>query len=148
MGTFAKTANVDYRLSFADQERQTFVFRLQQINGSCRFPLVPFSIYIYRNGSISIEIYISIYSFVYIYIYVYMLLFQTKNGKKYAFANGLNGLNLCRLLSKISDKLLNTKQERQKNYWSFCSTVLYPNFFGDNFSYCNWTLRSFSLVQH
>jgi hypothetical protein len=36
MGTFAETANVDYRLSFADQGKQTFVlrFRLQQTNGS------------------------------------------------------------------------------------------------------------------
>jgi hypothetical protein len=58
MGTFAETANVDYRLSFADQGKQTaifhfrlrkqrkfsiFVFRLQQTNRSCRFPLVQFS---------------------------------------------------------------------------------------------------------
>jgi hypothetical protein len=30
MGTFAETANVDYRLSFADQGKQTSVVRLQQ----------------------------------------------------------------------------------------------------------------------
>jgi hypothetical protein len=46
MGTFAETANVNYRLSFADQEKQTYVFRLQQTNGSCHFPLVP----IFANG--------------------------------------------------------------------------------------------------
>jgi hypothetical protein len=28
MGAFAETANVDYRLSFADQEKQTSVFRI------------------------------------------------------------------------------------------------------------------------
>jgi hypothetical protein len=47
MGTFAKTAIVDYRLSFADQgaankrKIAVSVFRLQQIHGSRRFPLVP-----------------------------------------------------------------------------------------------------------
>jgi hypothetical protein len=38
MGMFAETANVDYRLSFADQGKQTFVFCLQQTNGSFCFP--------------------------------------------------------------------------------------------------------------
>jgi hypothetical protein len=57
MGTFAETAIVDYRLSFADQGKQTSVFRfaasnkrkyavsvfrLQETNGS-----VPFSICLY-----------------------------------------------------------------------------------------------------
>jgi hypothetical protein len=55
MGTFAATANLNYRLLFAGQGKQTsifvcrkqmevchFVFRLQQTNGSCCFPLVPF----------------------------------------------------------------------------------------------------------
>jgi hypothetical protein len=59
VGTFAETATVDYRLSFADKRKQTsvFPFRLQQTNrslpfpfsvcnnGSCRFSLVPFSDY-------------------------------------------------------------------------------------------------------
>jgi hypothetical protein len=60
MGTFAETAIFDYRLSFADQRKQTsrfpfpfaankrkfpiYVFRLQQINGSCRFPLICFAV--------------------------------------------------------------------------------------------------------
>jgi hypothetical protein len=60
MGTFAETANVDYRLSFAIQGKQisvfhfrfaekkrkfaVSVFHLQQTNGSCRFPLVLFSV--------------------------------------------------------------------------------------------------------
>jgi hypothetical protein len=57
MGTYPETANVDYRLSFADQDKQSSVFRLrlQQINGSLPFPfsvcsrnggfpLVPFSV--------------------------------------------------------------------------------------------------------
>jgi hypothetical protein len=47
MGTFAETTIVDYHLSFADQGKQSFpfpVFRLQQTNGSCPFPLVRFSV--------------------------------------------------------------------------------------------------------
>jgi hypothetical protein len=40
MGMFAETVNVDYRLSFADQGKQTSVFRS---------PLVPFSIYILKG---------------------------------------------------------------------------------------------------
>jgi hypothetical protein len=39
-----ETAHVDYRLSFANQEKLTSVVRLQQTNGSCLFPSVPFSI--------------------------------------------------------------------------------------------------------
>jgi hypothetical protein len=40
MVTFAKTAIVDYRLSFANQGKQTsiFHFHLQQTNGSLPFP--------------------------------------------------------------------------------------------------------------
>jgi hypothetical protein len=46
MGTFAETAVVDYRLSFADQGKRTSVFRycLQQTNGGCHFTIVQFSI--------------------------------------------------------------------------------------------------------
>jgi hypothetical protein len=48
MSTFSETAIVDYRLSFADQGKQTSVFRfnLQQTKlevYSFRFPFVPFS---------------------------------------------------------------------------------------------------------
>jgi hypothetical protein len=41
MGTFAETAIVDNRISFADQGKQTFVFRfhLQQTNRSMSFSL-------------------------------------------------------------------------------------------------------------
>jgi hypothetical protein len=39
MGTFAEPAIIDYRLTFADQGKQTsiFRFRLQQINESLPF---------------------------------------------------------------------------------------------------------------
>jgi hypothetical protein len=62
LGTVAETENVDYCLSFADQGKQTSVFRLQKINGSCRFPLVLFPF-----------IYISLYLYFYcIYQYIYI----------------------------------------------------------------------------
>jgi hypothetical protein len=39
MGSFAKTAIVDYRLSFSDQgQTSVFHFRLQQTNGSLPLP--------------------------------------------------------------------------------------------------------------
>ncbi len=46
MGMFTETAIVDYRLSFADHGKELpfSVFHLQQTNGSCCFPLVPFSV--------------------------------------------------------------------------------------------------------
>jgi hypothetical protein len=49
MGTFAKTANVDHYLSFADQGKQTSFFRLQKTNGICRFrfPFIYMYLYIY-----------------------------------------------------------------------------------------------------
>jgi hypothetical protein len=55
MGTFAQTANVVYRLSLADQEKQTSVFPGQKINrslpgslpGSLPFPFLYTYIYIY-----------------------------------------------------------------------------------------------------
>jgi hypothetical protein len=51
MGTFAETANFDYRLTFADQGKQTSVFR-------CRFRLVLLSVYIYIETTAYIFIYI------------------------------------------------------------------------------------------
>jgi hypothetical protein len=38
MGTFAETAIIDYRLSFADQGKQTSAFHLQQTSGILPFP--------------------------------------------------------------------------------------------------------------
>jgi hypothetical protein len=38
MGTFAETANVDYRLLIANQGKKASVFRLQKTNGSLLFP--------------------------------------------------------------------------------------------------------------
>ncbi len=73
MGTFVETAIVDYRLSFADNGKQTFLFlfHLQQTNRSLLFlfsvaikerklpfPLVPFSVYLYFNTYTCIYIHI------------------------------------------------------------------------------------------
>jgi hypothetical protein len=89
MDKFAEIANIDYRLSFADYGKLTFVsrFRLQQTNGSCRFPLVPLS-YIEMAANIYIEILIYIYTYIYLYIYISisificMLPFKMENGKR------------------------------------------------------------------
>jgi hypothetical protein len=50
MGTFAETAFVDNRLSFANQEEHKSVlrFRLLKTNGSRRSPLAPFSVCRFR----------------------------------------------------------------------------------------------------
>jgi hypothetical protein len=65
VGMFDEIAIINYRSSFADQGKQAFIFRfclqqtnrslpfvlrLQQINGSGHFPLVPFSVNIYLYG--------------------------------------------------------------------------------------------------
>jgi hypothetical protein len=81
MSMLAETANVDYHLSFANQEKQTF-----------RFPLVLFSIYIYiETSAYTVSIYISldISNSINIYWYMYMLTFQTENGAEAIFLNPL-----------------------------------------------------------
>jgi hypothetical protein len=110
MGTFADTANVPYCLSFADQGKQTSVFRYMYL------------LYVY--------IYSVIYVYTYIYIYIHIYIYccfegKTENGspgvlnpftvcpshkwkfvvcpsvdeetnRSYSLANGLNGLaHLC-----------------------------------------------------
>jgi hypothetical protein len=67
MSTFAETATVDYRLSFADQGKQTSVFRIQQTKENCCLPLVPFFL-----SCVCVFIFIS--------IFILMLLFQMENG--------------------------------------------------------------------
>jgi hypothetical protein len=113
---FAETAIGDYHSSFANKGKQTSDFRfcLQQINGSCRFPLdFP---YIYINSSIYIYI-IYIYAavsngkrkwtpgdFPFIHLpfthranrslsYVRLLMKNEETNGSYSFAKGLNGLN-------------------------------------------------------
>ncbi len=56
LSTFAEIAH--YRLSFSDQEKQTFVFRfrLRQTNGS--LPLVPYSVLYLRKTKLRIYKYI------------------------------------------------------------------------------------------
>jgi hypothetical protein len=57
MGTFAETAIVDYRLSCADQGKQTsnFCFRLQQRKLSCHFLFVLLAVF-RKHGDIDMEI--------------------------------------------------------------------------------------------
>jgi hypothetical protein len=98
----SETAIVNYRLSFANQGKQTSVFRflfvenkrkfavavlhLQQTNESCHFPLVPFSVcthgnqYLWKISRISvfplkwqhIYIYMSIYMDIFISMYIHL----------------------------------------------------------------------------
>jgi hypothetical protein len=76
MSTFTERANVDCRLSFAENKRKfaASVSRLQQTNGSCcHFPL--FQIYgIY----IPVHIYLYIYLYIYIYIHIYVAVSNAK----------------------------------------------------------------------
>ncbi len=62
MGMFAETANVDYRLSFADQGKYLSVLCSQKINGSLPFP---FSV-----RTVCAHIYIETAAYIYIYIYL------------------------------------------------------------------------------
>jgi hypothetical protein len=58
MGKFAETEIIGYRLSFADQGKQTsiFSFRLQQINGSLPFPFSACGIpKTWRHGDVEME---------------------------------------------------------------------------------------------
>jgi hypothetical protein len=84
MGTSAETANVDYRSLFADHEKQTSVFCLQQTNGSLLVSVssiflkyIDINIYIgtqhmYRYIDIDIDLYIEIYIYSYtVYLYIY-----------------------------------------------------------------------------
>jgi hypothetical protein len=70
---------IDYNLSFSNQGKQISVFHLQPTNGSCCFPLVPFSGCIYCIYS---ETAAYIYVDIYLDIYMLFLLFQTENGKR------------------------------------------------------------------
>jgi hypothetical protein len=79
MGTFAETANVGYRLSFADQEKQTSIYHFQfAANKRCCYP----------------NIYISIYPYIYIYIYIYAAVSNGK-WKMEAHAIFLNPMTFC-----------------------------------------------------
>jgi hypothetical protein len=60
MGTFARTAIVLYRLSFADQGKQISIFRLKRQHTAI-------SVCLLQTGK-------------YIYIHLYLLPFQTENG--------------------------------------------------------------------
>jgi hypothetical protein len=75
------------------KQTEVFCFSLQQTNGSCRFPLVPFSIYIYEY------IYIEMAAYTYIHmenrsIYI-CICCRFKNGKQRPWAIFLNPFTIC-----------------------------------------------------
>jgi hypothetical protein len=88
MGSFAETVNVDYRLSFADREKQTsfhvFHYRKQTEVWCFRFLFaanirkLSFSVFLYWDGSRYIYLYFlyidlyNIYQYIYLYLYIYL----------------------------------------------------------------------------
>jgi hypothetical protein len=71
MGTFAETANVVYRLSFADQGKQTYVFRfsLQQTYESYIQYIRKMELYIYIYSILYIN---SMYTNIYIHVHIHI----------------------------------------------------------------------------
>ncbi len=106
MGMFAKTGNVNYHLSFADQGKQTSsvhftankrkysisVFRLQQMNRSYRFPLITFYVYKYiRKTATEVAMLLVLFS-----IYIYATVLQKKiKWKTKDLAIFLNSFTVC-----------------------------------------------------
>jgi hypothetical protein len=106
MITFDETANVEYRLSFVDQGKQTFVSRfLFAENGSCHF-VSPYIFILKRQHIYSMDIDILIYLlFIYIHIFVsisiciYMYICCRSKQKTEAQAisfNPFTGCSLCK----------------------------------------------------
>jgi hypothetical protein len=69
MATCAETEIVVYRLSFADQGKQTSIFR------KFFFPHAYIYIYIYTENKTIYVYYIHIYIYIYIHIYVYIYIY-------------------------------------------------------------------------
>jgi hypothetical protein len=64
----------NFRFLFAQNKTKfaIFVFHLQQTHGSCHFPLVPFSEYIYIWMAAYISLYLSIYIYICIALSIYI----------------------------------------------------------------------------
>jgi hypothetical protein len=85
MSIFAETANIDYRLSFADQGKQTFLSRFPFATTKWKllFSVSPvFCIYCtyidtyIEAAAYTVNIYLEIYIYLYIYICIYMMPFS------------------------------------------------------------------------
>jgi hypothetical protein len=75
LGMFAETAIVDFHWSFADQGKQTliFCFCLQQTNGICHLPLIPFFIYVCICVCPCVGgvwVFVCVYIFIFIFIFI------------------------------------------------------------------------------
>jgi hypothetical protein len=104
MGTFAETANVDYRLLFAELGKQTSVLSID--------------IYIRKQNYVYI-IYIHIH--IHIHIPIYIMPLQTEDGKwkprcfsliRLLFAHRTNGsLSFVRLLTKKQTEVIRLQKD-------------------------------------
>ncbi len=93
-----KQPNVNYSLSFFDQGKETYVFRMQKINGGSPFPFPGGG---YGNGSIYICRYIHTYLYIiyislFLYQYIYMLQFQRENASPGDFLNPFTVFSSCK----------------------------------------------------
>jgi hypothetical protein len=105
MDTFAEKANVDYRLSFAKENKLPFSVCSKQMELPFSISSV-FPIYIYIGIDIEIHIHIQIHIHIYIYINIYTYTYTHKhiyiyiyaalsNGKTEAKAIFLNPFTVC-----------------------------------------------------
>jgi hypothetical protein len=96
MGTFAETAKVYNRLSFADQGKLTSVFRIYICTETAAYTHIDIDIYIYKDIFISIYVYMLPFQMEteanMIFLYPRLRIAHRANGS-YLFANGLKGLN-------------------------------------------------------
>jgi hypothetical protein len=134
-----RPSTINFCFPFAENQRKfaVSVFCLQQINGSCRFQSVLFSIYIYWNGSISIDIYISLYMYVdlckciysiYLFLYIYAAVSNRKRKTK-AQAILLYPLTVCSSFKRMFVICLFVYEETKESYL------------------CKWTKRTCSSMQ-
>ncbi len=121
MGTFAETANLDYRLSFVDQGKVCHFRCLQQLNGSCLFLIVPFSEYIF--------IYMYVY-FIHIFISIYIMCMYinihaaVSNRKTENRSQGIFFLNVhCLFIVQMEVCLLPVWRRRNKRKLSICKRI-------------------------
>ncbi len=100
-GTFADTANVDYRLLFADQGKKTSVFGFQKTNRSLLFLFSACSKQMENGTNGNFRLFAANgkqkwqTSVCFLYIYIYMLPFQTENGSPRYFLNPFTICSSC-----------------------------------------------------
>jgi hypothetical protein len=96
MGRFAETSDVDYGLLFADQGKQTSVFRLQKRNGSLPF------LFTVCNKQMKVAVF-----YIYIYLYIiYIYLHDAISNVKWKTEAQTITLNLFTVCSSCKGKFV------------------------------------------